>query len=172
VGGALRLAAPRAATTLDVYCYENSICAERVLMTLAEKGVDDRVPHHVSLFRRDQHSPEHRKLNPKAQVPTLVHDGVVIRESSLICDSPDEIYPDPPLTPTGLPGLPRSEALQRPARMREWIKECDEAGYQGVASLSFTAVFRERLGAMPAAEREASWPARATSSGPSASSPV
>jgi len=143
--------------SLELYYYENSICAERALMTLAEKNVDDWVPHHISLFKRDQHNPEYLKINPKAQVPTLVHDGVVVRESSLICDYIDELYPQPALKPTGLAGLPRIEALQQTARMREWIKDCDEAGYQGVASLSFTAVFRGRLLGMSDADREAYW---------------
>ena len=32
------------------------------------------------LFKREQFDPAYLKLNPKAQVPTLVHDGEVIRE--------------------------------------------------------------------------------------------
>ena len=30
-------------------------------------------------------------------MPTLVHNGAAIRESTLICDYVDELYPDPPL---------------------------------------------------------------------------
>ena len=41
--------------------------------------------------------------------------------------------------------------------MREWIKEADEAGFEGVASLTFVAVFRTKLLAMPNDEREAYW---------------
>ena len=72
---------------LELYYFENSICSERALMTLAEKSVTDWVPHHVHLFERQQFDPEYLKLNPKAQVPTLVHDGEIIRESSLIAVS-------------------------------------------------------------------------------------
>ena len=60
---------------LELYYFENSICSERALMTLAEKGVTDWVAHHVHLFAGQQFNPEYLKLNPKAQVPTLVHDG-------------------------------------------------------------------------------------------------
>ena len=133
---------------LELYYFENSICAERPLMVLAEKGVTDWVPHHIHLFRGEQFDPAYLKLNPKAQVPTLVHDGAVIRESTLICDYLDDLYPHPPLKP----GTPIELA-----HMREWIKEADEYGFEDVASLSFVAVFRAKLLAMPEDERNACW---------------
>ena len=133
---------------LELYYFENSICAERPLMLLAEKGVTDWVPRHVHLFRGEQFDPAYLALNPKAQVPTLVHDGEVIRESSLICDYLDDLYPDPPLKPSSPVDI---------ARMREWIKEADEGGFEGVAALSFVAVFRARLMAMSEDERDAYW---------------
>jgi len=133
---------------LELYYYENSVCSERVLMTLAEKGIDDWVPHHLDLFKGEQADPAYIKLNPKAQVPTLVHDSAVIRESSVICDYLDDIYPSPPLTPDAASGR---------ARMREWVKEADEAGFQGVAALSFTAVFREKMLNMDSAKRDQLW---------------
>lgn len=133
---------------LEVYYYEDSVCAEKVLMTLSEKGVDDWVPHHVHLFKREQFTPEYLKINPKAQVPTVIHDGEIIRESSIICDYIDDIYPDPSLKPAGRAAI---------AQMREWIKEEDEFGFEGVASLSFAAIFRARLLEMTDADREAYW---------------
>ncbi len=133
---------------LELYYFENSICAERPLMLLAEKGVTDWVPRHVHLFRGEQFDPAYLALNPKAQVPTLVHDGAVIRESSLICDYLDDLYPDPPLKPTSPVEI---------AHMREWIKEADESGFEGIASLSFVAIFRAKLLAMSEEERNAYW---------------
>ncbi len=133
---------------LELYYFENSICSERPKMALAEKGVTDWVPHHIHLFKGEQFDPEYLKLNPKAQVPTLVHDGEVIRESSLICDYLDDLYPGPPLKPAAPAAI---------ARMREWIKEADEAGFEGVASLSFVAVFRAKLLAMSDHDRQAYW---------------
>ncbi len=136
---------------LEVYYNENSICSERVLMTLAEKGIEDWVPRPVKLIAGEQFNPDYLKLNPKAQVPTLVHDGAIVRESSLICDYLDELYPEPPLKPG---------ALRDIARLREWVKESDEAGYQGVAALSFTAVFRARLLGLGTEALEARWAAQ------------
>jgi len=111
----------------------DSICSNRALMTLVEKGITDWVPRHVILLDRDQFRPEYLKLNPKAQVPTLVHNGSVIRESSIICDYLDDLRPDPPLKPTN--------PIDR-AHMREWIKDSDESGYQATASLNFVTKFR------------------------------
>lgn len=133
---------------LELYYFENSICSERVLMTLAEKQVTDWIPHHVHLFERAQFDPNYLKINPKAQVPTLVHNGEIIRESSLICDYLDEIYPDPALKP---------KKLSLVSRMREWIKDADESGFEGVASLSFVINFRTKLLAMSVEDREAYW---------------
>lgn len=133
---------------LELYYYENSICAERALMALAEKQIDDWTPRHIDLFKREQFSPAYLKLNPRAQVPTLVHDGQVIRESSVICDYLDDLKKEHPLKPSV-----RIVAAQ----MQEFIKDADEAGFHGIASLSFTAVFRHKLMAMSEADRNAYW---------------
>ena len=120
---------------LKLYYLEeaDSICSNRVLMTLAEKGIDDWIPQNLVLLNRDQFKPEYLKLNPKAQVPTLVHDGKVIRESSIICDYLDDLTLDPALKPR--------DPVDR-AHLREWIKDSDESGYQATASLNFVTKFR------------------------------
>ena len=133
---------------LELYYYENSVCSERVLMTLAEKGVDDWIGHHLDLFKGEEANFEYLKLNPKGQVPTLVHHGRVIRESSIICEYLDDLHADHPLKPDDKIEL---------AHMREWVKEADEAGFQGVASLSFAAVFREKLSRKTEQDRARLW---------------
>ena len=66
---------------LKLYYLEeaDSICSNRVLMTLEEKQIKDWVPQKMVLLNRDQFKPEYLQLNPKAQVPTLLHNGKVIR---------------------------------------------------------------------------------------------
>jgi len=123
----------------------DSICSNRVIMTLSEKGIDDWIPHPISLMEGEQFEPEYLKLNPKAQVPTLVHDGKVIRESSIICDYIDGSRPVPALKPRD----PAERAV-----MQEWIKDCDETGYQATAAINFVAAFR--LSA-PIDKMEARW---------------
>jgi glutathione S-transferase len=133
---------------IDLYYYENSVCSERVLMTLAEKAIENWTGHHIDLFKGEQANPEYLKLNPKAQVPTLVHNGHIIRESSIICDYLDDFRPQNLLKPNEAADI---------ARMREWVKEADDAGFQAVAALSFIAVFRDKLLDMPLSEREKLW---------------
>ncbi len=123
----------------------DSICSNRVVLTLAEKGIDDWVPRTMSLVDGDQFAPDYLALNPKAQVPTLVHDGAVIRESSVVCDYVDDLRAEPPLKPDG------AEAR---AHLREWIKDCDESGYQASATLNFVTKFRL---AIPIEVMEARW---------------
>jgi glutathione S-transferase len=43
-----------------------------------------------------QFDPVYMRLNPKAVVPTLVHDGHTIVESTVICEYLDEVFPQPP----------------------------------------------------------------------------
>ena len=133
-------------TILELYHALESICSERVRMTLYEKNIQDWIDHPILLFKGEQFDPEYVKLNPKAQVPTLVHNGHVVRESSIICNYIDDVYPKHLLKP---------ESPQARARMQEWIKNTDEALYQAVSSLSFSMVFCERLNEMSEQAREA-----------------
>jgi len=67
-------------------------------VTLCEKGLKWET-RNVDLFRAKQYDPEYLKLNPKGLVPTLVHDGVPIIESTLICEYLEDRYPEPALYP-------------------------------------------------------------------------
>ena len=132
---------------LELYYLEeaDSICSNRVLMTLREKHIVDWVPKKMVLLDRDQFKPEYLKLNPKAQVPTLVHDGKVIRESSIICDYLDDLEAEHPLKP--------KNAADR-ALLREWVKDTDESGYQAAASINFVTKFRLEI---PREKMEERW---------------
>lgn len=120
---------------LELYDFPDSVCAQKVRMTLFEKGLEHE-KHNVSLFKGAQYDPEYLKLNPKGYVPTLVHDGRVVRESSLICEYLNEVFPDPPLAP--------ADPAER-AAMRLWAKAVDEGLFEGAVVLSFSAMFRERM---------------------------
>lgn len=115
-------------------------------MVLSEKGVTDWIDRHVDLFRGEQFSPEYIRLNPKAQTPTLVHDGEIVRESAIICEYIDDIYPDPSLRPASPAAL---------AQMREWVKVADDHFYETVACLSFVSVFARTMKDKGPEEKEA-----------------
>jgi glutathione S-transferase len=82
---------------LELYDNTNSVCAQKIRIALAEKGLQAK--QHLMTLRGDQFDPSYMKLNPSAVVPTLVHDGHVITESSVILYYLDEAFPDKPLMP-------------------------------------------------------------------------
>ena len=67
---------------LKVYSYFNSICTQKVFITLAEKGIA-YTTQNVDLFRNEQFLPAYLKINPKGVVPALDHDGRIVIESTL-----------------------------------------------------------------------------------------
>jgi glutathione S-transferase len=115
-----------------LYHHGSSVCAAKVRVTLAEKNVPWKGVY-VDILRGDQFDPTYMKLNPKAVVPTLVHDGKVIIESSVICEYLDEAFSDPPLKP--------AEPEQR-ASMRLWTKAVDEFLHPACAELTFASCHR------------------------------
>jgi glutathione S-transferase len=116
---------------LELYHSINSVCAQKVRIALNEKGVvaEDR----IMTLRGDQYEPAYLKLNPNGVVPTLVHDGAPITESSLILYYIDEIFPEPPLMPKA-PG-------QR-YRVRVYNKLIDEYLHNSCTILTFATAFR------------------------------
>lgn len=120
---------------LELYYLEetDSICSNRVIITLTEKGITDWTAHKMLLVNRDQFQPEYLKLNNQGVVPTLIHNGRPIRESSLICDYLDDLRPDLPLKPT--------DPVER-SHMREWVKLFDERGFEATAVVNFVTKFR------------------------------
>ncbi len=121
--------------TLELYYLEetDSICSNRVIVTLTEKGITDWVPRKMNLVNRDQFQPEYLKLNPQGVVPTLVHDGRPVRESSLICNYIDDLRTDPPLKP--------ADPVER-TYLAEWVKLFDERGFEATAVVNFVTKFR------------------------------
>ena len=82
---------------LELYHSINSVCAQKARIALAEKGLPYK--EHLMTLGGDQFDPVYMKLNPNAVVPTLVHDGHVIIESSVILYYLDEAFPEKPLMP-------------------------------------------------------------------------
>lgn len=68
---------------LELYHNGSSVCAAKIRIVLAEKNVPWN-GHYLDVLVADQFDPEYLKLNPKAVVPTIVHDGNVVIESTVI----------------------------------------------------------------------------------------
>ena len=129
---------------LKLYKFGNSVCAQKVLMTLDEKGLDFETQD-INLFKNEQYNPEYLKLNPKGVVPTLNHDGNIIIESTLICEYLDETFPNPSLVP--------EDPFMR-SQMRLWSKVVDEGIFEATREITFASVFREKMKDMSSDQRE------------------
>lgn len=129
---------------LKLYEYPNSVCCQKVNLALIEKKLKWKSIT-VNLGKNEHYSSDYLKLNPKALVPTLTHDESTIIESTLICEYLDEISEENKLTPITPLGR---------AQMRGWSKAIDEGLHDGVADISFSAMFRERMKKMPAERRQ------------------
>jgi glutathione S-transferase len=120
---------------LFLYHGATSVCAGKVRLVLAEKALPWE-GELLDLQRGDQHRPDYRKLNPNAVVPTLVHDGRVVIESTLIIEYLDEAFPDPPLMP--------DDPYQR-AVARLWMKKIDDYLHAACSTVTFAIAFRRGL---------------------------
>jgi glutathione S-transferase len=129
---------------LTLYHGRTSVCSIKARLALAEKGVsfDSR----VMTLRGDQFDPGYMQLNPNAVVPTIVHDGRVVIESTVIMHYVDEAFPGPALMPPDL--LARSQA-------RMMTKLMDEYVHVACMTLTFATANREWLARMTPQEMEA-----------------
>ena len=136
-----------------------STCSKKVRMCLYEKGIqfESRL---LNLQKFEQHRPEYLALNPNGVVPTLVHDGRAIVESSIIVEYLDDAFPTPPLRPFD----PYSRA-----QVKLWLKFSDDVAYNAVyaptwmilsskAMSGFTSEERQQVIArIPQSERRKRW---------------
>ncbi len=124
---------------LQLYHHGSSVCAAKVRMYMHEKDLDWD-GHYIDILKGDQFDPEYLKLNPKAVVPTLEHDGEVICDSTVICEYLEDVFTDIPLRPTN--------ALEH-ARVLYWTKAVDEALHPACGFVTYLACHRHivlRLG--------------------------
>jgi glutathione S-transferase len=151
---------------LELYHGLASTCSKKVRLCLYEKSLPF-VSHLLDLQKFEQHRPEYLKLNPKGVVPTLVHDGRPVVESSAIVEYLDDVFPEVPLRPADARGR---------AAVRHWLIFSDEIAYDAVyiptwillsagAMRGLTQAARESaLARIPTSERRKRW-AQVTSTG-------
>jgi glutathione S-transferase len=128
---------------LTLYHGATAVCAAKVRVTLAEKDI----PYHsrpINLHTGEQFNPEYMKLNPNAAVPTIVHDGKVLTESTVINEYLDDVFPHQPLRP--------SDAYGR-ARVRLWTKREDTI-HDAINTMTASILFRAELLQKPFEERK------------------
>ena len=119
---------------IELYHNDMSVCAQKVRFVLGEKDLKWK-SHHLNLRAGDQQKPEYVKLNPNAVVPTLVDDGRVIIESTVIAEYLDDAYPEIRLRP---------QDPEARAQMRLWTKQLDESVHASTRIISNAIAFRHQ----------------------------
>jgi glutathione S-transferase len=124
-----------ASAMLELYHHGSSVCAAKVRLALAEKHLDWE-SHYLDILAGKHFTPEFLKLNPKAMVPVLVHDGKVIIESTLICEYVESAFDAAPL-------YPRDPYATYQARL--WTKAVDEDLHPACSAITYVVSHRHTI---------------------------
>lgn len=96
--------------TVTLYGFYGSFCTQKVRLALAEKGVQARWrPVNIGP-PMENYEPWYARINPRMVVPTLDHDGELIRDSARIIRYVDANFEGPPLLP---PDASQREQVER-----------------------------------------------------------
>ena len=94
----------------QLYTFWRSQAAYRVRIAMHMKGLDYE-PHVIDLLKGDQYTPEYKKLNPAAAVPTLIDGDKRLVQSLAILEYLEETHPKPPILPGNALDRAHSRAL-------------------------------------------------------------
>lgn len=131
--------------SIVLYNGPHSTCSQKVRLALWEKSLAF-VDRRMNLAQTEHLEDWYLQLNPNGVVPTLVHEGQVVTDSSVINEYLEEVFPDVPL-------MPRT-AIER-ARMRTWRQYIDEVPTPAIRVPSFNAYILKMWSNVPDAEFQA-----------------
>ena len=120
---------------IAVYHDNLSVCAQKVRMALDEKGLRWE-SRYIDLMKQEHLTPEYLRMNPRGLVPTLLHNGNAVYESTIVLEYIEDSFPDHPLRP--------KDPFQR-ARMRLWTKIPDDGLHIACASVTYASAFVHQL---------------------------
>ena len=95
-----------ATVPMRLYSGPLSMFGAKAEIAALEKGLDvevTMVPFHMARLYDPKH-PEVERINPKRQVPVLVHGDVELFDSTQIFEYWEDLRPDPPLWPRDVAG--------------------------------------------------------------------
>ncbi|MGV8995328.1 MAG: glutathione S-transferase family protein [Parvibaculaceae bacterium] len=95
---------------LKLYNAQLSPYSARVRLAIYAKGLDAEI---VDAFSTPELEAELERLNPLAKVPTLVHDGLVVPESEVICEYLEDLGLGHVLRPTDPKACARMRLFSR-----------------------------------------------------------
>ena len=99
---------------IRLYSGPVSMFGAKAQIAAAEKGLDVElimVPFDMTRLYEPKH-PDVLRINPKAQVPVLVHGDLELFDSSQIFEYLEDLKPEPPLWPRGAAARARARLLE------------------------------------------------------------
>lgn len=130
---------------LELYHDSDSIMSFKVRFCLAEKGLQWN-SHPIVLGKFENLTADYLEINKGGVVPTLVHSGKIITESSVINEYLDDVFPKPPLIPR--------DPVER-ANMRIWTKYQDDVIHHSVRPATFQLMIKQRFKGLSSEEMDA-----------------
>jgi GSH-dependent disulfide-bond oxidoreductase len=130
---------------LDVYTWEPNANSGKPLLMLKEKGADFAY-HYIDMGKMEHHSPEYLKVNPNGTIPTVIHDGLTMIESTPAMEYLDKVLDGPRLVPHD-----PYEAW----RMRWWCRYLDTSVTPALAMVASNMLAAPRYVDTPEAEKRA-----------------
>jgi len=146
---------------LTLYSFGPGANSLKPMLALYEKKLEF-TPRFLNPAKFEHHEDWFKKINPRAQVPALDHDGKIVTESTVICEYLEDVFPD-------------TEVKLRPtdpymvAQMRIWTKWVDEyfcwcvstIGWERMVKHMARAIsdeeFEEKVKRIPIPEQQTKW---------------
>jgi len=126
---------------IALYNAPQSTCSQRVRFVLHSKELPFE-EHRLDLFSGDQLKPDYLAINPNGVVPTIIDDGAIVTDSSVIMEYLEEVYPD------GRSFLPEDPVVR--AHMRAMMRFIDEVPAAAIRIPSYNLAFLPHFRAMSA----------------------
>jgi GST-like protein len=101
---------------LTIYHWEPNANSGKPLLAACEKGIEFQSKY-VDMLGFEQHAPEYLQINPNGTIPSMVHDGVLVMESTTMMEYIDQAFDGPSLRP--------QDPFER-WRMRWWCRFFDQ----------------------------------------------
>jgi glutathione S-transferase len=115
-------------TKTILYSGPLSMFGAKAEIALREKGVAFELVM-VPFDKLDRYEPRHSevlRINPKRQVPVLIHGDVELFDSTLIFECLEDAFPDPPLWPSDIGARARARLLEL---------KCDDIVFMNIVRL-------------------------------------
>jgi len=116
----------------------NPVHSFKVRVVLAEKGLPWK-DRRIELLKFEHLSPAYLKINPRGVVPTLVHSGVPVYESTEICHYLEKLSPQPRLAGD---------------HAHKWLTAFDSLAHPAIRGISFQLIYRPLLKDLDSEELE------------------